>query len=120
MSAEPAEPSYSEKSYNFLFEAKYELSTGASVHASEKLWGAAAQMVKGVAARRDWPHRSHRDLYQVIARLVGETGDKEFSSLFHIASDLHQNFYEQLQPIELIESAVPDIERLLQKLEPLA
>ncbi len=119
MTAEP-DAEFVEKGYRLLYQGKYELTTGDSVQASEKLWGAAAQMVKGVAAKRRWPHRTHRDLFSVITRLMQETGDHELPVLFAVASDLHQNFYEQLQPIELVESKTPAIERLVQKLARLA
>jgi hypothetical protein len=120
MSAEPAQDGYALKSHRFLDQAKRELAAGDSVQASQKLWGAAAQMVKGVADRRRWPHRSHRNLYSAVGRLVTETGEEELGALFVTASGLHQNFYEQLMPMEIVQSAVSAIEQLVQKLESLA
>src|SRR2546429_330529 len=117
MSVEPVPDGFSSKSHRFFDQAKRELAAGDSVQASEKLWGAAAQIVKGIADKRGWPHRAHRDLYVAVGRLVHETGDQELGALFTTASGLHQNFYEQLMPIELVQSGVPAIERLLQKLE---
>jgi hypothetical protein len=108
---------YSAQSRTFLTQAKDELAQGDSVQASEKLWGAAAQIVKAVAARRGWPHRSHRDLYVAVDRCVAETGDDELFRLFQVASAQHMNFYENLQPLNMVRSAVPELELFVEKLE---
>lgn len=110
---------YSAKSHKFLAQAREELAKGDSVQASEKLWGAAAQMVKAVAQRRHWPHSNHRGLFEAVARLVAETGDQELNVFFQTASALHANFYEDWQPAELVAGAVPSIEKLIAKLEAL-
>jgi len=89
------------------------------LQASEKGWEAAAHMVKGIAQRRRWRHRGHRELYQVVNRLTQETGDSEISTLFDSASALHGNFYEILMPKEMIENSLEQVRRFLQKLEAL-
>ena len=87
--------------------------------ASEKLWGAAAQMVKALAQRRGWPHNGHRQRFEVVNRLVKETGDRELSRLFLVANALHTNFYERWLPADDVRRGAQDVERLLQKLEAL-
>ena len=89
------------------------------VQASEKLWGAAAQMVKAVAERRGWPHRSHRDLYRTVARLAGETGDASLIDLFQYASGLHVNFYEHRRPRGFVQRGVGYMREFIDKLEAL-
>ncbi len=89
------------------------------VQASEKLWGAAAQMVKAVAERRGWPHRQHRDLYRTVDRLAAETRDDGLTHLFGYASELHTNFYEHLRLRGFIEEGVGYIRELIDKLEAL-
>lgn len=108
---------YAGQSRAFLAQARRELDQGDLVQASEKLWGAAAQMVKAVAERHGWPHHSHRDLYLVVRNCVQETRDEDLRRLFALANDLHQNFYENREPPEFVRDAVPDIERFLEKLE---
>ena len=87
--------------------------------ASEKGWGAAAQMVKAVAESRDWTHNGHRQLHVVIRNLVQETGDREIRRTFTAANTLHVNFYEGNLPSEVVEDYLSDVEELLAKLEPL-
>ena len=79
---------YREASRRLLAQAESELAAGDVRSASEKGWGATAQMVKSVADGRGWPHRSHVALYNSIARLVAETGDDQIRQLFAVAGDL--------------------------------
>ena len=82
--------------------------------ASEKLWGAAALMVKAVAETRGWSHSSHRELYRIISNLAQETGRKELNQLFGSASALHMNFYEDWftpDQVEDLASQVKDLEQ---------
>lgn len=108
---------YAGQSRAFLAQARDELDRGDLVQASEKLWGAAAQAVKAVAERHGWPHRSHRELFAVVRRCVQETGDDDLRSSSQVANALHMNFYENWQPPEFVRAAVPDVERLIEKLE---
>ena len=88
--------------------------------ASEKGWGAAAEMVKAVAEKRRWTHDSHRLLYQIIRNLVNETGDDHLSRLFKLASDLHINYYERWLPGEDVRLSLQDVQELVDRLEPMA
>ena len=108
---------YAEASRTFLQKARQELDEEDFVQASEKLWGAAAQMVKAVAERRGWRHDGHRPLYQVVGRLAQETGDSGLSSAFAAAQGLHFNFYENVWPREIIEDNIPVIQEFMGKLE---
>ena len=87
--------------------------------ASEKGWGAAVQIVKAIAARRDWEHQGHRELFQAVDRLRRETGDPDVRRLFDVASALHVNFYEDWRTGEAVAEALDDVERFVNKLEPL-
>lgn len=91
---------YLEISESLLQEADISLSEGNYIQASEKLWGASAHLVKAIAEKRGWKHDGHAELFKVIRRLVEETGDKELSSLFRIANQLHTNFYENCFPLK--------------------
>ena len=77
---------YKEASRVLLSQEERELAQGDARQALEKGWGAAAQMVKSVAARRGWERRNHAALYNVIARLVSEAGDDEIRRLFAVAA----------------------------------
>ena len=100
-----------------LVKAREELARCDVRQASEKGWGAAAQRVKAVAEQRGWEHNGHALLYQAVRRMVQETGDTQLATLFHVASSLHSNFYENWLPIELVQSGLEDVGELVDKLE---
>ena len=114
-----AAQTYQTASRHLLAQACAELAAGDTRQASEKGWGAAAQIVKSVAEHRGWEHRSHAALFNAISRLVAETGDGDIRDLFHIANALHINFYENWDNAENIAGALSQIEQFLDKLEPL-
>ena len=87
------------------------------LQASEKLWGASAQMVKALASSRGWEHSSHRSLFQVIDRLASETQDSELRNLFLEAGQLHTNFYEQWLPSDMVRAGGQRVRILLDRLE---
>ena len=111
---------YATASRTFMAEALQYLALNDLPQASEKGWGAAAQMVKAIAEERGWQHDTHRRLYGIIGALAGETGDRQFSRLFQIASDLHINFYENWLPAQTVSESLQDVGELLTQLGPLA
>jgi len=102
-----------------LMEAEELLRKGDYVQASEKAWGSAAQMVKAVAAREGRTLRSHGELHREVARIVKETGDEELRRLWQSAGMLHQNFYENWLPGEMVEGNIRDVKRFIEKLRQL-
>ena len=117
--ATPAIANYRDASHHLLAQARAELATGDLRQASEKGWGAAAQMIKAVAEGRDLPHRSHHLLVRVIGSVLAETGDMELGDLFVSAQSLHINFYENWLIPELVERCIGRVHQLIAKLEPL-
>jgi len=89
------------------------------VQASERLWGAAAEMVKLVAAKRDVSLKTHGDLWKFVTELRTELKDPELSRLFHVANNLHQNFYEGILPPEAVMDGAEAVKQLVGKLEKL-
>ncbi len=112
--------SYVDTSHEFLARARAYLDEGDLLQASEKGWGAAAQMVKAAADARGWRHGSHRDLFDVIRRLAAETDDAGIPSAFAVAGALHTNFYEGWLPRELVEAHLAEVEEFVAKLDALA
>ena len=110
---------YQKDSRHLLAQARGELAQGDVRQASEKGWGAAAQIVKAVAETRGWVHGGHRQLHLAIRRLDQETGDPEITRLFQIANSLHFNFYEDVQEAAAVAQALDDVGLLLDKLEPM-
>ena len=107
---------YHEASMTLLAQAEAELAQGDVRQASEKGWGAAAQIVKAVAQQRDWPHRNHAALYQAVNRLAIETGDEDLSNLFQVANALHQNFYENWDNADNVGRALTAVRRFIETL----
>ncbi|HID90994.1 TPA: hypothetical protein EYP44_03435 [Candidatus Bathyarchaeota archaeon] len=88
--------------------------------ASEKYWGAASQMVKAVAAKRGVDIKSHGELHGFVAKLRKEIDDAEIGRLWRSAIALHQNFYENWLPPEMVKEASDDVERFVERLEEIA
>ena len=110
---------YREQARELLVQARTELAAGDLRQASEKGWGAAAQIVKAISEHRGWPHRGHAQLYGAVSNLVGETSDAQIGNLFRSANALHMNFYEGWMNAESVRDGINDVETLLEKLEPL-
>jgi HEPN domain-containing protein len=98
-----------------LREAEELLARGDYVQASEKAWGAAAQIIKAVAAKKEKELRSHGDLWQFVSEIAGE--DRELRRLWSTANSLHQNFYEGWMPPEDVRYAVEDVKQFVERLK---
>ena len=110
-------PTYRAASRHLLSQAAQELEAGDIRQASEKAWGAAAQMIKVLAEERGWPHNSHSRLYETANRLAQEAGDRDIRLLFNTAGNLHVNYYENWVTPEVVAIGLADVELLLEKLE---
>ena len=64
---------YRSTAQELLDKARQALAQGNLLQASEKGWGAVAQITKAVAESRGWPHNSHGLLYQAVTSIVNET-----------------------------------------------
>jgi len=111
---------YNSTGRDFLAKAQRYLAEDDLLQASEKGWGAAAQMVKCVADARGWSHEGHRQLWSAVNRLVEETGDQEMQTAFGLAGALHTNFYEGWLPREIVQNYRTQVEELVSKLEALS
>jgi len=101
----------------YLTEGEALLAKGDHVQASEKFWGATAEMVKTVAASRGLELRTHNDLWTFITKLRDELKDPEVTRLFGLANTLHQNFYEASMTPEAVGDHVEAVKQLIHKLE---
>lgn len=110
---------YSQASRQLITQAREELSSGDVIQASEKGWGAAAQMVKAVADARRWRHNGHRFLFETVKRVVDETENRRIYELFLAANSLHANFYENWMPAEMVATGLDQVEELIGRLETL-
>jgi len=101
----------------YLEEAEALMEKGDFVQASEKFWGVAATIVKSVAAKRGVDIRSHGALHQFVSRLEDELHDPELTRLFAAAAALHQNFYENWLPPEVVIKYGQAVKQLVNRLD---
>jgi uncharacterized protein (UPF0332 family) len=100
----------------YLRDAEDLLQKGDFVQASEKFWGAAAEMVKAMAAKRGKEIRSHEGIYSFVDKLSEELNDPELLRLFGLASALHQNFYENWLSPKMVANYGEAVKELVAKL----
>ena len=110
---------YQATSRKLLAQGREELTRGDVLQASEKSWGATAQILKAVAEQRGWEHDRHRHYLRIASRLRAETGDGDIRRLFGSASLLHENFYENEMGTADVADGLDDVEALIDKLIPL-
>jgi hypothetical protein len=78
----------------YLLEAEEFLKKKDLAQASEKLWGAAAEIVKAVAAKRGVELGTHASLWAFVAELDHQNPTLGLVDEFSYAGNLHTNFYE--------------------------
>ena len=107
---------YLEASARLFDQAGVELEIGDVTQASEKYWGAAAQMVKAIAEKRGTPHRAHWLLTRFVRDLADDVRDDEINRLFRTAQQLHTNFYEHELELARVAAMAEDVRELLRRL----
>ena len=108
---------YREASRQLIAQARAELEVGDLRQASEKAWGAAAQMAKAAASVRGWDHEQHRHLWSAAKDLTNEAGDQEIHDLFVAANGLHVNFYENTYDPQMVALNIDRVEQFLAKVD---
>ncbi len=112
---------YQEASRTLLSQAHEELAAGDLRQASEKGWGATAQILKAIAEERGIEHDTHRAIRGVLFAVAREALDQEAQRrirlLFRSVSSLHINWYENWDSEEEVADGLNDVEELLGTLE---
>ena len=111
------EMTYRAAAWELLQQAYIEWDAGDTRQASEKGWGAAAQMVKAVAEKRGWGHNSHGQLWQAISSLSADPAEEDLADLFKVADGLHKNFYENWMPAPSVREDLEYVQLLLEQLQ---
>jgi uncharacterized protein (UPF0332 family) len=102
-------------SEKYMKDAEDFLSKKDYAQASEKAWGAAAQIVKALAIRGGVELRSHGELHKEVIKVAKESMDDEVRLLWQSAISLHQNFYENWLPPEMVEKNIEDMKKFVDK-----
>ena len=103
----------------YLAEGEQLLAKGDYAQASEKFWGAAAEIIKAVAAKRGKALGSHRSLGEFMEQLHKEHPDWKLLRAFNAANSLHMNFYEDWLPPAVVRDGAEAVRELVQKLKTL-
>ena len=110
------ETEYRSAATKLLQQARQELAQGDVRQASEKGWGAAAQAVKAVAEGRGWQHKTHAALFNAVDRLAEEADSDYLNSLFHVAGNLHSNFYEDCLSPRMVRVGLDQVAKFVELL----
>ena len=103
----------------YLREAEELLRKGDYVQASEKLWGAAVEAVKAVAASRGIMLGTHRSLWEFIHRMSRERPELDLINGFRAAESLHVNFYEDHLPEEVVKLTAEQVKMFIENIKKL-
>ena len=106
-------------SEKYLKEAEEFLEKGDCVQTSEKVWGAASQIVKALAAKKGKALRSHRELHGFVSEIRRELKDPEISTLWLSANSMHQNFYENWLPEETVKDGMENVRKFVKRMKEL-
>ena len=94
---------------DFLEAADMEFGAGDNRQGSEKLWGAATQVVIAVAEERGWGYGSHRAMKNAAEQLSSEFNDPLIGAGFGVAEKFHRNFYHDFMEDFELEADRPRI-----------
>jgi len=72
--------------------------------AGEMLWGAIAELLKGIGIIHDYPIRTHKELIKIAKYIALNKNDKELDeAIVNHGQALHANFYEDFLDIEVFK-----------------
>lgn len=103
----------------YLREAEELLARGDYPQASEKFWGAGAEIVKAVAAKRGVSLGTHRSIAEFVSRLHREHPTWGLMDAMAHAERLHINFYEDHLPEDHVKRSAEVLRDFIQKLRKL-
>jgi len=93
------------------------LAKGDYVQANEKIWGATAQMIKAIAAKRGISLRAHQSIAEFVSKLDDEKPELNLVGDFASAESLHVNFYEDWLPAEIVQKRYDIVKRFIRNVQ---
>ena len=110
-------------SRRLIQQAPGELERGDRLQATEKIWGALAQMLKAHGQQRGWLNMgSHRTVGRIAQQLAAEYDNGRILNAYIAADNGHRNFYDnEMSPPEIegiiavVTGVLPDLERGLRE-----
>ena len=82
----------------FMGEARRLEGEGDFVQASEKYWGAITALLNIIGEKKNMPHFTHRDYWEIMNQIIDDTRDEALTELFALAEKLHANFSHNFIP----------------------
>ncbi len=110
---------YRTAAHTLYDQALVELEAGDLRQASEKFWGAAAQVLKSFAQKRGLVYNTHAHIYKVIREATKESCNPEVGEWFKQAEVLHGNFYENWMIESEVRTSATDVRELIDAVEKL-
>ena len=105
-----------DQAIDFLAQADREFDAGDRRQGSEKLYGAATQVVIAAAKQRGWQYRSHRATKNAVVRLETEYQDPLLVAGFLAAEKFHKNFFhDEMEDYEIVADR-PIVHRFVNRL----
>ena len=110
-------------SRRLIQQAREELERGDRLQATEKVWGALAQMLKAHGQQRGWHNLGgHRTVGHIARQLTDEYDDRRILTAYVGADNGHRNFYDnEMSPPEIediitvVASVLPELENALRE-----
>jgi hypothetical protein len=103
----------------YLNDAEALLKKGDYSQASEKYWGAAAEMTKAYAEKKGRHLKGHADLFEFVEELEEKHPKLGLYHLFLDANHLHSNFYEDDLPPKAVNELAKSVKAYIKKLKDL-
>lgn len=111
-------------SRRLILQAPGELERGDRLQATEKIWGALAQMLKAQGQQRGWMNLGgHRTVGHIARQLAAEYNDLEIVDAYVASDNGHRNFYDnEMSPPEIadiitvVAGVLPRLENALSEL----
>lgn len=110
---------YEKLNGKYLKEAEELIKKGDYVQTSEKLWGATAEIIKAVAAKRGENIGTHKGVGRFVLKIHNERPEWRLLDSYAAAETLHANFYEDNLPEELVKIRAERVKDLIDKLRKL-
>jgi uncharacterized protein (UPF0332 family) len=101
----------------YLKDAEVLLKKGDYSQASEKFWGACAEIVKAAAARKNIHLKTHGDLWDYVLKLHEENPTLNLATDFGAVNHLHSNFYEEDLSATVVSALAQTSRDFIKKME---
>ena len=115
----PSQTEYLRLNGKYMAEAERLLADEDYPQASEKLWGATAEIIKAIAAKRGVELGTHRSIGEYVSKLAKENPRWYLIQGFSISSALHTNFYEDHMPPDHVKADAEVVKDFVGKLKSL-